>query len=756
MSNDKQTKGGTAKSASMKPDMATLLAPLAEPLRPVRISIFYRLALVLVAMAMVLLPLVYISLIALVGWGVYLHAVYGTAMFDWIPETTSIRNTGRARLFVALIYITPLIAGPIAIFFMIKPFLAPRPERGVPLTIEAKDQPMLFQLVEAVCRAVRAPKPCRIDVDCQVNASAGFRGGLGSLLRRELVLTIGLPLATTLNLRQFVGVLAHEFGHFAQGGAMRLTYIIRSMNNWFMDLVYGRDHWDMWLDDLAAESTHWIISVGVAMIQLTVWLSRRILWVFMWIAHLLSMFLSRQMEYDADRYEMRLAGSDVFESTARALPQIGAAYELAMHDLKRTWGEGKLPDNFPALVRYHQTHLPKEIQKRIVNTDLEQGTGLLATHPATRDRIASARREDAPGVFRFKQPAEIVFKKFDRLCAITSSFTYKLMLGDHYARAALQPTQDLLRLRNAEKAAGEAGVRFYQGCLTAYAPIWPEHEIGSQPIARERAANNIRTIRRTLEPLATSNDEMNTRLMTSFSRLRKLTQAKCVSDAGLRFRASSYGLKGTDTPVIRKAIQGSRGAVTDAMRDMKTTHDLAKQRLDITLCLLLTDDELSLSKLQGMRKRATRLLNALVVYQRQHEAIQSLHTESDKMIAMLDSIAQNQNNEYLGFELPKQRDKLVASMHRVKSAFINTPYPFDHADSQATIAQHLAIELPPAAEIIAIVQTAEQMSERAHALYFRIMCWLGWMGEQVETSLGLTLSPMPVSLDAKTTQSSMK
>jgi hypothetical protein len=60
----------------------------------------------------------------------------------------------------------------------------------------------------------------------------------------DLVLTIGMPLVAGMSLRQFAGVLAHEFGHFSQGAGMRLSFIIRSINLWFMRVVYERDDWD--------------------------------------------------------------------------------------------------------------------------------------------------------------------------------------------------------------------------------------------------------------------------------------------------------------------------------------------------------------------------------------------------------------------------------------------------------------------------------------------------------------------------------
>ena len=47
------------------------------------------------------------------------------------------------------------------------------------------------------------------------------------------MLTIGLPLVAGLSLREFAGIIAHEFGHFTQGFGMRLSYVIRQINGWF-------------------------------------------------------------------------------------------------------------------------------------------------------------------------------------------------------------------------------------------------------------------------------------------------------------------------------------------------------------------------------------------------------------------------------------------------------------------------------------------------------------------------------------------
>src|SRR5262249_12433881 len=158
---------------------------------------------------------------ALVGYGVYYHAVNHVGILG------TVRGRGAVLTFAA--YGAPLVVGAILILFMLKPLFSRPAKQGRTRTLKRQAEPVLFAFVERVCEAVGAPRPRQIQVDCEVNASAGFRRGLLSMFGHDMVLTIGLPLVAGLTLRQFAGVLAHEFGHFAQGAGMRLTYVVRSI-----------------------------------------------------------------------------------------------------------------------------------------------------------------------------------------------------------------------------------------------------------------------------------------------------------------------------------------------------------------------------------------------------------------------------------------------------------------------------------------------------------------------------------------------
>ena len=62
-----------------------LQAAFAGPIRKPRVSISYQIALLLVAAMMVILPVVYLALVAALGYGVYWYAVTAWGMFSsWV------------------------------------------------------------------------------------------------------------------------------------------------------------------------------------------------------------------------------------------------------------------------------------------------------------------------------------------------------------------------------------------------------------------------------------------------------------------------------------------------------------------------------------------------------------------------------------------------------------------------------------------------------------------------------------------------
>jgi hypothetical protein len=358
---------------------------------------------------------------------------------------------GRSRAFVALVYAAPLIAGPIAVFFMFKPLLA-RPSRQERYrALRRESEPLLFSFIDRICDEVGAPRPKRIDVDCSVNAGAGFGRGILSVFGpRHLVLTIGLPLAAGLTLREFGGVMAHELGHFAQGIGMRLRYLSQSIVDWFIRVVYQRDQWDDWLDETAENldiRIGWIFLVA----KLFVAIGRGILWVLFHIGLATTGFLARQREFDADSYECRFAGSRAFASTIRKLHLLNSASQVAGMQLSASLDMRKLVDKYPGLIAYHARKMAGEALPHIEKAIDDSKTGWFDTHPSDKDRIAAAEKIASPSIFHSDRPAADLFTDFNAQAAAATWDLYLGYFGPKVPRTALQPLPEFLAAMNSRK-----------------------------------------------------------------------------------------------------------------------------------------------------------------------------------------------------------------------------------------------------------------------------------------------------------------
>lgn len=407
-----------------QPSAAELVGAFEGTIVRTRVSIFYQVGLVLVSLLMVLLPLVYVAMIGAAAWGVYEYATH----FLFLVQ--GMRGGIYFYLFKLVLYIAPLFAGGVLVFFMIKPLFARRPPQAQPLAMNPALQSALYAVIARISDLVGAPMPVRIDLDCNLNASAGFRKGASSLLSNDLVLTIGLPLVAGLDLRQFVGVVAHEFGHFSQGFGLRLSYLIRSINLWFARVVYERDAWDVALEEWSMEAEDWRVMLVAACARLAVGISRLFLKLLMFLGHGVSCFLLRQMEYDADSYQIKIAGSPALESTMQRLAILGAALGKAYKEMRTGWNlNRKLPDNFPAYVAFHEATLPQALKQKIHDTLGLSQTGVFDTHPSDGDRIRRARLAGDPGVFHLELPASVLFTHFDIVARQVTHLHYSDDLG---------------------------------------------------------------------------------------------------------------------------------------------------------------------------------------------------------------------------------------------------------------------------------------------------------------------------------------
>jgi hypothetical protein len=115
----------------------------------------------------------------------------------------------------------------------------------------------------------------------------------------------------------------------------------------------------------------------------------------MMIGHLVSGFLMRQMEFDADRYETRLAGSRCFPSTSKRLMLLGVANQGALSDLSQFYSEGRLVDNLPDLININLKNLPESVIQAVDAAIQQEKTGWFDTRtlPLRKEWRAHEKRK---------------------------------------------------------------------------------------------------------------------------------------------------------------------------------------------------------------------------------------------------------------------------------------------------------------------------------------------------------------------------
>lgn len=693
-----------------------------------KISAVYRLAVLAVAGLLILLPLVYLAIIGFTTWGVWLYAAEMTHLLSG--------SGGRGR-FVA--YFGPILIGVVLVLFMFKPIFAPRAEPPERLELDPDNQPFLHEFVRRLCIAVGAPAPRRILVDAEVNASAGFHHGGTGLLSRGRELTIGLPLAAGFRSRELAGVLAHEFGHFAQGGGMRVGFFVHRMNSWFARVAYARDVWDERLESLSKSGVGAISWVAYAARGI-VWLTRRVLIGLVWIASVASAHLSRQMEFDADRYEIRMAGSESFCRAMRDIVALSAARDAAVADAQESWQTRRLPDDLVGLTMTRAGDFGPEMRSQVEAMLEAEPAQLFATHPRSADRMAEARVQDEPGVFEFEEPASIWFDEFDVLCQEVTEVFYADALGaDALAQAKLVPAKAADQERRQTEEDRAAGTRVMRA--------W-DSVVGGLDLPAE------------LPPAADPEAEDAADAKTRLAALRDAQ----VSDAEVQQRASA--LQAIFQERLRLDTLTVRQKLGFANSGSKDRVERAEDRLALTARLeeldaMQVEAQAKLDEVQG--PASARIVGALAARRAEgvatetrerieamapgllatHHAVAAevplvpdlyakrgaIATVAELMEPELDEA---QRRRRLGPSARAVRDTLLSLRERLDGVV----FPYEHSSEGLSLGEFI-VPRRPGTDPQAAFDAAGTAAERLLSLHSRLLASLAVLVESIEDDLGL-------------------
>jgi Zn-dependent protease with chaperone function len=646
---------------------------LAGSVVPTPVPRGYRAALGLVAVAMVLLPGLYLGLIGLIGWATCWHA---TAHRGWLAAG------GSAPV---LLYVTPLLVGGIVILFLIKPLFTRPAHREATLALDHVAHPEFFRFLGELCRAIGAPLPARVDVDCAVNASASLRDGFGSLGRHDLVLTLGLPLAAGLSVRQLGGVLAHEFGHFTQGGGMRLSYLVRTINFWFARVVYERDALDLQLDEWARDAD-FRLALLLQLARGAVWLSRRVLHGLMLLGHAVSCLLMRQMEYDADRVETQVSGSAGFVATSRRLTHLHAGATLALTRLAELWRERRLPDDFPEFIRHAADSLDETVRQQIDAATDTDVTDLWDTHPATSDRMRAAERLGEPGVCQHDLPARVLFGDFSDLCRTVTRAHYQTALGLEVPAASLVSVAELIGQTEVREAELQALRDYLPGWDPEARPLAPDPDNLATVLPPEELLRRIREARQRLDEVLGDWPGPAAEWDRALLEHRRIGVLEQLVAADLRV-ASVEGIPRTDSASLRQLGQHWETTVSQLRATWDPIQGPLRDRWQAALQLWWQDPppESDPGTLRVRRDEIATLSRLARELARSGPRLVRLHVAWQALESLLTHQGATRTPEALAAAIGRLRSEVQQTGREMVSPLEGTPYPFSHAQGRIRI-----------------------------------------------------------------------
>lgn len=695
---------------------------------PVRLSTGYKISISLAAFFILMIPVVYVCLILFTIYGVYYHAT----------ENLSLFNMG-SKYGALIIYLTPIVAGSILVLFMVKPLFATFGRPPSKLELDPNIQPRIYAFVRRICDTVKAPYPSVIVIDSEVNASASFRSGVASFFSNELVLTIGLPLLRGLDLRTLTGILAHEFGHFSQGAAMRMTYIIYTVLYWLHVAVHNRDRLDEKLEKWG-QSEQTIILVTIQASRLFIWLTRKLLSYMLKLGDFINYSMSRQMEFDADRYATRLIGSDNFQNISIHVTRLAVASDTVNEELNDAWYQHQvLVDDLSGAILSEYRGQPEDIEQRVMDYINEGKTHWQDTHPCDRERIENAKRENVDGVFQLTIPAASLINKIEKLSKELTFLHYRNVWGVPVSKNQLIPVEKFEGDKQAKQENYDALERFFGSAYTVYAPVSLDYPL---EVVSEQQAQYMqewqRVVTRQKDQVQIKQQyELMGRL---YDRYGDAERAAALVTAGFNVDAKEFGLTSSEPDKLPVALEKLNSEYNQALADVLQYNSTVFQRMQLALTLSLIPeiDRQPLDQI-ATHERLKMIVNCLSRISPLLNEARQLHFNSTRLGVLLYNWKddEQQNPKDLRATIEKTADICRRHIDVMQNGLARIPYPFEHAKQDYQLVDHIfGYDLkdmsPPQIE-----GYSEHVLANLHSLQWRMVSLLSRYAEQVERQAGL-------------------
>jgi hypothetical protein len=374
-------------------------------------------------------------------------------------------------------------------------------------------------------------------------------------------------------------------------------------------------------------------------------------------------------------------------------------------------------------------------------------TKAFATHPADRDRIASAARQEAPGLFQIEAPATLLFHDFDHTAREVTLAFYKNVIGPEVEPRNLIPT-DRLVAEQSDRLEGHKAVRRYlQGDVSSEYRLFLGALDLSQSIEPSLAKNELRAARaRMLEALPRYREALAAFLEADQNRDKAEIVATRMA-GGAPDEASGPKLSTAGHAAAKQAKEAASAAWAERLRDLGTAAQPIVDRMRSAFPLLCVPEIAAQVGDGGDRTAAHcgKLLDAREALHRAWPHIESLRLKVALLGTLFDDLSNNKENTSLVTLIKSVAARIVVLLRDARSSLGAAPYPYEHGSGTINISEDFVPAIPGPEQFAELFGAAQGLIAKYYSLDYRLLSELIVLAERIETAIGLELLAEPAA-----------
>jgi hypothetical protein len=428
--------------------------------------------------------------------------------------------------------------------------------------------------------------------------------------------------------------------------------------------------------------------------------------------------MMRQMEFDADRFESQVVGSETFAETTRHFQLLNGAWQQTIAQQTEAYATNRLVNDLPGLSAMAATRFAtKAVQANRAMLPTAK-TRWFDTHPSDHDRIQASKALGAVGMLHGDGDATKLFRDFRGTAQALTKHYYEEECGIDLKDVTLHSLEEMSIEALAAAEEDELVEEWFGSLLNT-------HTLAFVRLERSQAAS-VGSLGAPAAALAAAGPFVQV-LLKADGEAVDAGNALHLLNAGFVINPKDLGLKKGTREEAEAAQRQADSQVAQARTKVGESLGITSALFGEAVRAAQTNDITAREQLNVLADLISRFPNIADSLLRLHKQISALE------LLLLN--AQNAPNSSLWSEVAeKLATSIDADTTAILSAFCGCEYPFRHARGNVLLSDFLCDWQEANEHIGAIFDRGRCVFRRSLTLHYRVLARLACLVEHAKYS----------------------